>query len=175
MVGLAPDHITAIEQTQINLFFIANNASHKFDELKHDSNVNVSFYDQKTTGWASVSGIAKVTQDKELIQKFWSPMFVPFCLLGDIPADSLDRISSFFGDLKDGKHDGTKHDPRVCLLEVVPSEIRYWVSTSSTISRTAEIAKGALTGKAKAPGEFRIITDTEVRRCRSWSTHSPHR
>ena len=71
-----PHNTTAIEPTQINLFFIANNASHKFDEIKHDSNVNVSFYDQKTTGWASVSGIAKVTQDKELIKKFWSPMFV---------------------------------------------------------------------------------------------------
>ena len=70
------DNTTAIEPTQINLFFIANNASHKFEELKHDSNVNVSFYDPKTTGWASVSGIAKVTQDKDLIKKFWSPLFV---------------------------------------------------------------------------------------------------
>ena len=80
-----PDSTAAIEPTQINLFFIANNASHKFEELKHDSNVNVSFYDQKTTGWASVSGIAKVNQDKALIKTFWSPMFAhPFnaCDLG---------------------------------------------------------------------------------------------
>jgi len=138
-----------IEPTQIDLFFIANNASHKFDELKYDSNVNVSFYDQKTTGWASVSGTAKVTQDKELIKKFWSPM-----------------ITSFFGDLKDGKHDGTQNDPRVCLIEVIPSEIRYWVSTSSAVGRTAEIAYGALTGKAKAPGEFRIISDAEIKHVR---------
>lgn len=73
---LFSDSTAAIEPTQINLFFIANNASHKFDELKHDSNVNVSFYDQNTSGWASVSGIAKVSQDKELIKKFWSSMFV---------------------------------------------------------------------------------------------------
>ena len=78
------DSKTAIEPTQINLFFIANNASHKFDELKHDSNVNVSFYDQKTTGWASVSGIAKVTQDKDLIKKFWSPMFVYLVTVGNL-------------------------------------------------------------------------------------------
>ena len=71
-----PDRATATVPTQLNLFFIANNASHKFDEIKHDSNVNVSFYDQKTTGWASVSGIAKVSQDKDLIKKYWSPMFV---------------------------------------------------------------------------------------------------
>ena len=78
----------------------------------------------------------------------------------------LGRITSFFGDLKDGKHDGSKDDPRVCLLEVVPNEIRYWVSTSSSISRAAGIAYGAVTGKARAPGEFRIISDAEVcRRC----------
>jgi len=75
VINHAPYRTTAIEPTQINLFFIANNASHKFDELSHDSNVNVSFYDQKTTGWASISGTAKVSQDKDLIKKFWSPMF----------------------------------------------------------------------------------------------------
>lgn len=80
--------------------------------------------------------------------------------------DRLNRITSFFGDLKDGKHDGSKDDPRVCLIEVVPSEIRYWVSTSSAITRVAETAYGALTGKASAPGEFRIIADAEVCRFR---------
>lgn len=153
--------MTAIEPIQINLFFVANQASHKFDELKHDSNVNVSFYDQKTTGWASISGIARVSHDKELIKKFWSPM-LSVCSPGDAVTDNWDRISSFFGDLKDGKHDGTKNDPRVCLIEVVPNEIRYWVSTSSSISRTAKIAYGALSGNAKIPGEFRIISDDEV-------------
>lgn len=150
--------------TQLNLFFIANNASHKFDEIKHDSNVNVSFYDQKTTGWASVSGVAKVSQDKDLVKKFWSPMFVygP-CTLSSTLAHCSDRITSFFGNLNDGIHDGSPDDPRVSLIEVVPGEIRYWVSTSSAINRAAETAYGALTGKARAPGESRTISDAEVR------------
>lgn len=76
---------TAIVPTQIGLFFIANNASHKFDEIKHDSNVNVSFYDQKTTGWASVSGTARISQDKDLIKKFWSSMFVRDSVLCAMP------------------------------------------------------------------------------------------
>jgi general stress protein 26 len=155
--------------TQVNLFFIANNASHKFDEIKHDSNVNVSFYDQKTTGWASVSGVAKISQDKDLIKKFWSSTFVcDPCTLCDTYAKCSNRITSFFGDLKDGKHDGSSDDPRVSLIEVVPSEIHYWVSTSSSISRTAEITYGALTGKARAPGEPRMISDAEVCRCQWW-------
>jgi len=161
-----PNHATAIAPTQTNLFFIANNASHKCDEIKHDSHVNVSFYDQKTTGWASVSGVAKVSQDKDLIKKFWSPMFVcDLCMLCDALADCLDRIASFFGDLKDGTHDGSLDDPRVSLIEVVPSEIRYWVSSSSAIGRTAQVAYGALTGEARAPGESRTISDAEACRC----------
>ena len=75
------------------------------------------------------------------------------------------RITSFFGDLKDGTHDGSLDDPRVSLIEVVPSEIRYWVSSSSAVGRTAEIAYGALTGEARAPGESRTISDAEVRHC----------
>lgn len=81
------------------------------------------------------------------------------------PTDHSNSITSFFGDLKDGIHDGSLNDPRVSLIEVAPSEIRYWVSTSSSISRTAEIAYGALTGKARAPGETRTISDAEVCRC----------
>jgi general stress protein 26 len=59
------------EPTQVNLYFIANNASHKFDEIEHDSNVNVSFYDEASTNWASFTGTAKISQDKALIYKFW--------------------------------------------------------------------------------------------------------
>lgn len=64
--------ITEKEPTQVNLYFIANNASHKFDEIENDSHVNVSFYDESTTSWASFTGIAKISQDKELIHKFWN-------------------------------------------------------------------------------------------------------
>ena len=58
------------------MYFIANNVSHKFEELQFDSHVNVSFYDEGSTHWASYSGIAKVTQDKELIARHWSHLCV---------------------------------------------------------------------------------------------------
>ena len=62
--------------TQVNLVFFANRVSHKFDELQNDVHVNVSFYDEKTTNWASYAGTAKVSQDKDKIAQHWSPMFV---------------------------------------------------------------------------------------------------
>jgi general stress protein 26 len=43
----------AFEDTQLTLVFIANNSTAKFDEIKNDSHVNVSFCDTTTTSWAS--------------------------------------------------------------------------------------------------------------------------
>lgn len=56
--------------------FIANRVSHKFEEIQNDSHVNVSFYDYTTTNWASYSGIAKISQDRETIAKHWSSAYV---------------------------------------------------------------------------------------------------
>ena len=68
--------LIAHSETQLTLYFVANNCSKKFDELGCDKNVNVSFYDEKTTNWASFSGVAKVTQDREEINKHWSTLLV---------------------------------------------------------------------------------------------------
>lgn len=44
---------TAEKDNQLSLTFIANNVSHKFEELENDSHVNVSFLNPDTTSWAS--------------------------------------------------------------------------------------------------------------------------
>lgn len=62
-----------------------------------------------------------------------------------------------------GIHKGDANDPRVSLIEVVPCEIRYWVSTQNSITKTVTMAVSSLTGKGTAPGELRIITGNEVR------------
>ncbi len=64
--------LSAMHPDQVNLVFIANRVSAKFDEIENDAHVNVSFYDEATTNWASYSGIAKITQDKTKIEKHWS-------------------------------------------------------------------------------------------------------
>ncbi|TRM69530.1 hypothetical protein BD626DRAFT_474423 [Schizophyllum amplum] len=132
------------DHNQLTLVFIANNVSPKFDEIKNDSNVNVSFA-HSNTDWASFSGQAKVSQDPELIKKHWS---------------SVDK--AWFGDLKDGIHKGNESDPRISIIEVVPDEIRYWTVTKNAAARAADMAAGALTGNTSAPGELRTITKAEI-------------
>jgi general stress protein 26 len=143
--------------------FLANNATFKFDEIESDSSVNLSFLEPSSTSWVSVCGKAKcvldhaicrrfadpymprITTDRELIKKVWSPF-----------------VSAWFGDLGDGVHKGDENDPRVSAIQVVPDEIRYWYAQRSTIGQVAEIATSAITGGTAVPGELRTITKAEI-------------
>ncbi|KAF6763094.1 hypothetical protein DFP72DRAFT_986845 [Ephemerocybe angulata] len=131
--------------TQLNLVFVANNASHKFEEIQNDSHVNVSFYDPSTSNWASISGKARLLRDKDEIKKHWTA-----------------PTAAWFGDLKDGVHKGDENDPRISLIEVIPDEIRYWYVTRGKIGRAMEVGVGAVTGKVASPGELRTITKQEI-------------
>ncbi|KAI0355716.1 hypothetical protein OH77DRAFT_1402389 [Trametes cingulata] len=134
-----------VHPDQVNLVFIANRVSHKFDEIENDSHVNVSFYDESTTNWASYAGTAKISQDKEKIAKHWSS-----------------ATAAWFGDLGDGVHKGDQNDPRVAVIEVIPDEIRYWIATRGKVGQAVDVAVGAVTGKTAAPGELRTITKDEI-------------
>ncbi|KAF8070695.1 hypothetical protein FPV67DRAFT_1488386 [Lyophyllum atratum] len=136
---------TPYKDNQLHLVFLANNVSHKFDEIENDSNVNVSFINNKTTAWASYSAKARVTKDPELIKKHWASY-----------------VGAYFGDLNDGTHKGDQNDPRISVIEVNPDEIRYWMPTKGAIGRAIEAGVGAMTGKMSSPGEIRTITAEEI-------------
>ncbi|GAA5987624.1 hypothetical protein JCM10908_007142 [Rhodotorula pacifica] len=125
--------------------FIANTDSGKFDELDHDEHVNVAFSDPSSTDWASVAGTAKVVKDEQTIKDLWNPM-----------------IKSWFGDLKDGVRTGEPGDPRIGVIQVIPSEIRYWVKTRTSLGQTVEVIKGAVTGETAAPGHLRVISASDL-------------
>lgn len=59
-------------------------------------------------------------------------------------------------------HKGDKGDPRVAVIEVVPDEIKYWISKQSRISRAVQVTMSAVVGKATAPGELQTIRKEEV-------------
>lgn len=45
--------LLAKEDKEQKFIFLANNVSHKFDEMKNDEHVNVAFINRTTTAWAS--------------------------------------------------------------------------------------------------------------------------
>jgi len=151
----------AYSNSQVNLVFIANNASPKFLEIQNDNHVNVNFFDTATTHWASFSGTARVIEDRAVITKYWSSWY-PFQQQPMVDYLLLSSIASYFGDLGDGVHKGDVNDPRVAAIEVVPDEVRYWLATSGSVSRGAQEIASAVQGKVAVPGELRTITKKEV-------------
>jgi len=145
MHSRAMNPVAADSETQLTLTFIANNVSHKFEEIQNDSHVNISFLDPSTTNWASFSGKANIIENRDEIKKHWSS-----------------ATSAWFGDLGDGVHKGDSNDPRISLIQVVPNEIRYWKTNKGKIGRELEVGVDAMIGRTAIPGELRTITEDEI-------------
>ena len=85
------------------------------------------------------------------------------CYLYLVKLNLLLRTAAWFGDLGDGIHKGDQNDPRVAVIEVIPDEVRFWISTESAVAKAANIVTSAVTGKVAAPGDLCTLTKAEVR------------
>ncbi|KAK6073959.1 protein bli-3 [Seiridium cupressi] len=140
------------ESGDIDLVFTTNTESHKTDELASDPHVNISFIDSSGQ-WASFAGDAHVETDREVVKKYYSS-----------------SLKAWLGDLGDGKHDGSKNDPRIGVIRVRTTTATYLLTNKTAVTRAAEIAKGTLTGSAPEIGKLREISEYEVQQWRSIAT-----
>ncbi|KAK5624861.1 hypothetical protein RRF57_000577 [Xylaria bambusicola] len=141
--------IAAEENNGIDYLFFTNTESHKTDELKSDSHVNLVFLDSSGQ-WASVAGIASIETDRSVIKKYYSP-----------------ALKAWMGDLGDGKHDGSENDPRIGVIRVKMTTATYAITDRTILGRVAEVAKGMMTGEQANVNNIREITEEEVRVQRS--------
>lgn len=79
--------------------FITRDDSGKLDELDENSSVNLAM--QADSRFLSISGVARLTKDRTLIDKVWERKQKPWF------------------------HEG-RDDPHVILLEVFPACVEYW-------------------------------------------------
>lgn len=101
------------------LWFFAEAASHKVDEIQHHREVNVSFIDGEKSQFVSVSGKAQVVRDKEKAKLLWRPFLRAWFPKG-------------------------VESPEIVLLRVKVESAEYWESASSSavnISVTVETPK----------------------------------
>jgi general stress protein 26 len=134
-----------------DLLFLSNKNSQKFEDIKSGSGeVQVSFQDTKTQDWISVTGKASVHgNDDPRVKELYGPF-----------------LAAWFGDLGDGKHNATKDDPRICLIEVKSSYIAYWKTTVGTLGFMKEVGGAAMTGKVAETGLLRQLTETDIEEAR---------
>ena len=119
-----------------DFLFLANTHSDKFTDLAHDKTVNISFNDSTSTGWISITGTATTVDNADpRIKELWSK-----------------PISAWFGDVGDGKHDGSADDPRMALIEVRSEYVSYWKKTTGTLGFFKEVGQAALTGGVAQTG-----------------------
>ncbi|KAF3182401.1 hypothetical protein TWF106_003766 [Orbilia oligospora] len=143
--GMLVSRCMAIAGTEngIDLVFHTNTATGKSDELNNDPHVNISFL--RDSDWASISGTAQVTQDTEEVKKHYSS-----------------TLKAWVGDLGDGVHDGSAKDPRLGVIKVRALTATYAIARAASITRTLEVAKGAVTGNVASVNTLREITLKDI-------------
>jgi general stress protein 26 len=97
---------TQERESGVDLWFMTNIETHKLDDLMNDPHVNLA-YINGSKEWVSVSGLATVTTDRELVRELYKPDWKAW--LGD---DGGDR-------------DGSANDPRIALILVEAESVTY--------------------------------------------------
>lgn len=116
------------DQPAGRLWIFANAQDHLVDEVAHDPRVNLAFSDPDDADFVSVSGEARIVNDKEKVADLWSP-----------------AISAWYAKGYD--------DPNIRLLEVEAQQGEMWDSNANTMARVWEIAVAATSGRTPTTGD----------------------
>jgi Uncharacterized stress protein (general stress protein 26) len=122
-----------------DLWFVTDADSHKLDEMQQDPNVNLAYFDTRSREWVSVSGTARISNDREQIRRLYKPDWKPW-----------------FGKI-DEVRDGGPDDPRLTLILVDAHSAVFMQLEKSKPMVLFEVAKGMLTGERPDVGRTRTV------------------
>jgi general stress protein 26 len=129
-----------------DFWFVTDMETEKVDELAHDPNVSLAYYNSKTWEWVSVSGRAIILRDRRIIEELHQPDW-----------------KAWFGD-EGGGRDGGPQDPRLALLLVEAQSVIYGKRNKSAPLALFEVAKGLITGKQPDVQDVRHVDGAEMRK-----------
>jgi general stress protein 26 len=112
------------------IYFLTDVASHKDEEIAGDPHVALAFADTSSQAYLSISGVARLSNDRERIHQLWS---TPAKAWWDSP-----------------------DDPSIRVLEVSPHDAQYWDSPGTAISYV-KMAAAAFTSAKPDVGENRKV------------------
>jgi general stress protein 26 len=127
-----------------DLWFVTDVDTHKLDELARDPHVNLAYYNPKSREWVSVSGVVRVTQDRDLIRRLYDRSW-----------------KVWFPDEGPGR-DGGPDDPRIAVLAVDSTSVTYMKVDKPKPLVLYEVAKGYLTGKQPDIGKTERVREGEL-------------
>ena len=118
-----------------DLWFVTARKSEKIDEIRNDPQVNLAYYKDRTREWVSVSGRARLVDDRSKIRELYQPDW-----------------RAWFGDEGHEKH-GTPDDPRMILIAVDIEMAMFLEINKPQAVVLFEVVKGIVTGKTPDIGE----------------------
>jgi general stress protein 26 len=122
-----------------DLWFVTLEDTQKVRDLANDPHVNLSYYKDRTREWISVSGMARITRDREKIHELYAPDW-----------------KAWFPKESDPRH-GTKDDPRMALIGVdVHAAVFLEVNKPQPVV-LFELVKGWVTGSTPELGEMHRV------------------
>ena len=122
-----------------DFWFATLNSSPKVGEISADPRVNLSYYRDRTREWVSVSGDARISQDRAKVHELWAPDW-----------------RAWFED-EGGEKDGSADDPRIVLIGVTAVTAHYMTVNKPQAVVLFEVVKGMVTGKSPQIGEVKEV------------------
>jgi len=132
-----------------DLWFVTYTKADKVREIRKDPHVNLAYFKDRTREWISVSGIAKLVDDRKKVHELYAPDW-----------------RAWFGD-EGGAMDGSPDDPRMLLIGVDIHTAMYMEVNKPQPVVLFEILKGMVTGTPPDIGKVREIGGGQARRARS--------
>lgn len=126
-----------------DLWFVTDASTYKLDELQQEPHVNLAYYNQKSREYVSVSGTARISNDRAKIAELYRP----------------DWKAWFDGDSEES---GTPDDPRIVLIAVdVESALFLKVDKPRPVV-FYQVVKGMLTGSTPDLGTTQRVSGREL-------------
>ena len=123
-----------------DLWFVTAKDTAKVRELEADPRINLSYYDNGSREWVSVSGTASLTDDRQKIRELYA-----------------EDWKIWFHDEGDPRH-GTADDPRLLLIGVeIVSAVYLDVDKPRPVA-AFQVAKAFVTGDTPELGETHRVT-----------------
>jgi len=135
---------TQEKRPRVDFWFVTSTETHKVDEIEAQPEVNLSYYNNRSREWVSVSGTARIVTDRDLIRTLYKPDW-----------------KAWFGD-EGGVRNGGPNDPRLVLIEVEAHEATYLKSNEPRAVQLFKVAKALITGDTPKIGDMRHVGKKEL-------------
>jgi general stress protein 26 len=125
-----------------DLWFVTEKDSDKVREIQADPNINLAYYKDRTREWVSVTGTARIVEDRSKIRVLYKPDWKAWFSEDGLPDD---------------KRAGTPEDPRMVLIGV-RAELATWMTVNKPQPLVLlDLVKGMVTGKEPNIGDVHSV------------------